>query len=415
MAATDALERLATAVPPKVREVCTTLAEAGHQAVIVGGCVRDVLMGREPGDWDVASSAHPDEVMKLFRRTVPQGLQHGTVKVLMGKGKENEVEVTTFRGEGAYSDARRPDSVTFGVPLVEDLARRDLVVNAIAYDPARNELHDPFGGQQDIEARRLRAVGNAVDRFTEDGLRVMRAVRFAAQLEFDLDADTEAGIPPALPSLSKVSRERVSDELRKLLKSREPSRGLKPAVRVGILANILPELVIGSPGLIDAWAARIDRADPGVRLAALVLPLPPAQAVDVLKRLKFSNAELDLVGHVLRIAGASRTAGIAQVRKELSRIDKGKREAAVQLWASEHDDALVGLGRKVLDEKHPLGAGDLAITGKDLMDGLQIQPGPMIGRIIERLVNYVIEDPARNTREALLAEAQRGELEYPAS
>src|SRR5262249_21151644 len=141
------------------------------------------------------------------------------------------VEVTTFRGEGAYSDARRPDHVVFGVPLVEDLARRDLVVNAIAYDPANDAIVDPFGGMADLDRRVLRAVGDPVARFTEDGLRVMRAVRFAAQLEFALDPTTEAGIAPALPSLAKVSRERVSDELRKLLAAPRPSLGLVLAKR----------------------------------------------------------------------------------------------------------------------------------------------------------------------------------------
>ena len=404
----DASDRLARAVPPKVREVCTTLADAGHQAVIVGGCVRDVLMGREPGDWDVASSAPPDDVLNLFKRTVPQGLQHGTVKVLMGKGKENEVEVTTFRGEGAYSDARRPDSVTFGVPLIEDLARRDLTVNAIAYDIANNTIVDPFGGQTDIAGKRLRAVGRAVDRFTEDGLRVMRAVRFAAQLDFDLDPETEAGISPALPSLSKVSRERVCDELRKILKAREPSRGLRPAVRTGIVANVLPALVVED---IDAWLARIDRASPEVRLAAMFLPLASAQAMDVLKRLKFSNLEIDIVGQLLRIATNQEAPSIIEVRRELSRVDKAKRELAVQLWKSERDDMRVLVARKVLDEKHPLATGDLKITGKDLMTELQMVPGPAIGRVLERLVDFVIEDPARNTREVLLAEAQRCELQ----
>jgi len=395
----DARDRLAAAVPPKVREVCTTLAAAGHQAVIVGGCVRDVLMGRSPGDWDVASSAHPEAVMGLFRRTVPQGLQHGTVKVLMGKGKENEVEVTTFRGEGAYSDARRPDSVTFGVPLVEDLARRDLVVNAIAYDPANNELIDPFGGQEDIAARRLRAVGTAVDRFTEDGLRVMRAVRFAAQLEFDLDPETEAGIPPALPSLSKVSRERVCEELRKLLASREPSRGLVPAQRTGILANILPELA-------SLDVARIDRAAPAVRLTVMSLALPGA--VDVWKRLKFSNAEIDVVGQLLRVATAPEPELVA-TRRALALVDRGKRPLAVELWVSQPSD--VSVARRVLDERHPLAAGDLAITGKDLMTELAMAPGPAIGRILEQLVNFVIVEPARNTREALIARARECELE----
>src|SRR5688572_3004857 len=176
----NVIDRLAAAVPPGVREVCEVLVRAGHEAVTVGGAVRDAMLGRDPGDWDVATSAHPDEVIKLFGHTIPTGLQHGTVTVVIGRGKAREaIEVTTYRGEGAYHDGRRPESVVFGVPLVEDLARRDLVVNAIAYDPVKGELHDPFDGRGDIAAKRLRAVGDATARFTEDGLRVMRAIRFA--------------------------------------------------------------------------------------------------------------------------------------------------------------------------------------------------------------------------------------------
>src|SRR4051812_23121473 len=144
----EARKRLAAAVPANVRAVCQTLAAAGHQAVCVGGAVRDALLGRTPGDWDVATSARPEEVIALFRRTVPTGLAHGTITVITGTGVESHVEVTTFRGEGAYSDARRPDHVTFGVPLVQDLARRDLRVNAIAYDPASDALIDPYDGQR---------------------------------------------------------------------------------------------------------------------------------------------------------------------------------------------------------------------------------------------------------------------------
>ncbi|HEY4243790.1 MAG TPA: hypothetical protein VGM88_28450, partial [Kofleriaceae bacterium] len=240
------IQRLAAAVPERVRKVCATLSEAGFQTVTVGGAVRDALLGREPGDWDVATAARPEDVIAAFPRTFPTGIQHGTVTVMMDK---DPIEVTTFRGEGAYSDARRPDHVVFGVPLVEDLARRDLVVNAMAFDPATGELHDPFGGIADLAAKRLRAVGHgsnqhqiAVARFSEDGLRVMRAVRFAAVLEFELDAETERGIGESvvLASLSRVSRERVSDELRKLLAARQPSRGLAIARRTGIIGNILP-------------------------------------------------------------------------------------------------------------------------------------------------------------------------------
>ncbi len=196
----DALSKLRAVVPANVRAVCETLEGAGHEAVTVGGAVRDAILGREPGDWDVATSAPPEDVMKLFKHVIPTGLQHGTVTIVTGKGEASHVEVTTFRGEGAYTDARRPDHVTFGVPLVEDLARRDLRVNAMAYDPAKDRLIDPFEGQKDIAEKTLRAVGptgnvydDAVARFSADGLRVMRAVRFAAVLEFALDADTERG------------------------------------------------------------------------------------------------------------------------------------------------------------------------------------------------------------------------------
>src|SRR5688572_24525547 len=213
----DALSRLRAAVPANVRAVCETLERAGHEAVTVGGAVRDAILGREPGDWDVATSARPEDVMKLFKHVIPTGLQHGTVTIVTGKGEASHVEATTFRGDGAYTDARRPDHVVFGVPLVEDLARRDLRVNAMAYDPERDLLIDPYDGRADLAARVLRAVGDPAARFTEDGLRVMRAVRFAAQLEFELDPDTEAAIRVALPSLAKVSRERVADELRKIL------------------------------------------------------------------------------------------------------------------------------------------------------------------------------------------------------
>jgi tRNA nucleotidyltransferase (CCA-adding enzyme) len=409
------LDRLAAAVPPHVRDVCTKLTEAGHQAVVVGGCVRDVLMGRMPVDWDVASSAPPEAVLALFKRTRPQGLQHGTVVVEMGRHKDAHIEVTTFRGEGAYSDARRPDSVTFGVPLVEDLARRDLVVNAIAYDPAKNELIDPFDGQGDIAARRLRAVGRAVDRFTEDGLRVMRAVRFAAQLEFVLDPETEAGIPPALPSLEKVSRERVCDELRKLLKAREPSRGLAPAWRTGIIASILPALA-ASVTDVDAWLARIDRADRDVRLAAMLVPLAdPKRAGELLRALKFSNAEAELAQQILGVVDTARLDPPSDegVRRLLARVDKPRRSLAVALWVSAQSapQMIVDVGRRILDENHPLAVGDLAITGKDLMTALSMKPGPALGRILEGLRDFVIEDPARNARDTLLAEAQRLELQ----
>lgn len=403
-------------VPAPVREVCRVLAQAGYQAVTVGGAVRDALLGRAVSDWDVATSAHPEQVVKLFRKTIPTGLQHGTVTVIV---QREHVEVTTFRGEGAYSDARRPDSVTFGVPLVEDLARRDLTVNAIAYDPEKHELVDPFGGQRDIEARLLRAVGDPVARFTEDGLRVMRAVRFCAQLEFELEPATEAGIVAALPSLARVSRERVHDELVKLLAARQPSRGLVPAVRTGILAQVLPQL-----GRVDA--ERVDRAARRVRLAALLAPISDGEALphaldrplqkriaQLLRALKFSNEDIELASTLVAIAHAPSAAlwDPPEVRRLLSQLSRAHREPAIELWESEAvpNEALVQTARRALGD--PLATGDLAITGKDLMTALQMAPGPAVGRMLNMLLQRVIDDPSRNTRESLLADAQALELE----
>jgi tRNA nucleotidyltransferase (CCA-adding enzyme) len=435
----DTLARLSSAVPANVASVCAKLTEAGHEAVIVGGCVRDVILGRTPQDWDVATSAHPDDVLALFKHTIATGLQHGTVTIVTGKGKHSHVEVTTYRGEGAYSDARRPDEVRFGVPLREDLQRRDLTVNAIAYEPTSKRIIDPFNGVEDIAARRLRAVGSAVDRFTEDGLRVMRAVRFAAQLDFDLDPETEAGIPPALPSLAKVSRERVSDELRKLLATRQPSRGLRPAYTTGIIESILPELAarltdekmgsdpisnthVGSAGTslvrVDDWLARIDRSPVAVRLAAMMAPIEDQKrTLELTKALKFSNQEAELAAALVRVAEAEPTTDDpdvpgytpAAVRWLLSTLDKAKRPFAVELWAAWPREELAKIAREVIGD--PMDVGDLVVRGPDIMKALDIKPGPQLGRILQMLRDKVIDDPTLNTREALLREAQTCELE----
>ena len=431
------MARLAAAVPANVREVCATLTKAGHEAVTVGGAVRDAILGRTPGDWDVATSALPAQVLALFRRTIPTGLQHGTVTVVTGRGVESHVEVTTYRGEGAYTDARRPDTVTFGVPLRDDLARRDLRVNAMAYDPERGLLFDPYGGQQDIADKLLRAVGptgnvfeDAVARFTEDGLRVMRAVRFSAVLEFALDPDTERGIIPALPSLAKVSKERISDELEKLLHTRQPSRGLVIAERTGILALILAQLDLArwGAGALQRWLGRIDAATPRTRLAAFCVELGDPdtdpryrdpetfeRVEGALKALKFSNAEATSAAHLASIARAVEVADLqpAEIRKLFSFIGREHAEGAVELWRA-HSPAqptVIAEGERILRERHPLAPKDLAIAGKDLIGELKIAPGPMIGRILGVLLDRVIAEPALNTRAQLLELAQQLELQ----
>src|SRR5450631_14458 len=236
----------ASAIPADVVRVCQRLRAQGHAAFVVGGSVRDIIIGRPPGDFDVATSAHPEETLRLFgnRYAIPTGMQHGTITVLAGESPaQRHVEVTTFRGEGVYLDGRRPSTVTFSATLEEDLARRDFTMNAIAYDPEAGDLHDPFAGQGDIARALVRAVGDPILRFTEDGLRPMRAVRQATQLGFSLDSCTQAAIPKTLDSFRKVSAERIRDELGKLLLSPMPSTGIELMRVTGLLAEVLPELL----------------------------------------------------------------------------------------------------------------------------------------------------------------------------
>jgi len=412
------LKPLLEQVPEDVLGICRRLREKGKRGWIVGGCVRDLLRGGQPKDWDVATDARPDDVITFFHKVIPTGIQHGTVTVVTGSVKTKHVEVTTYRGEGAYTDARRPDHVVFGVPLIEDLARRDLVVNAMAYDPSTDVLHDPFGGLDDIARKRLRAVGptpdafvNAVGRFSEDGLRVMRAVRFAAVLGFALDPDTERGIaePRVLASLRKVSRERVSDELRKLLAAPAPSVGLAIAHRTGIVHEILPDLALASP---DAWLARIDAAPDRARLGALVadLAVPDARlhratverADKILKALKFSNDESGIASKLAGVAATTATTD-AELRRVLADVGRAVAPIAVELWQAS-GLAIADRAKAVLAD--PLAPAELAVGGKDLIDALSMSPGPAVGKLLAALFERVLLDPSLNTRQALLAVAK---------
>ncbi len=438
----EAVARIAAAVPAHVRAVCERLTAAGHQTVTVGGAVRDALIGRIPGDWDVATSARPEAVMALFKRTVPTGIQHGTVTIVTGHGEASHVEVTTFRGEGAYTDARRPDHVTFGVPLVEDLARRDLRVNAMAFDPATGSLIDPYEGQRDLAEGLLRAVGptgdvyaDAVARFTEDGLRVMRAVRFAAVLEIPLDPETVRGIGPALPSLTRVSRERVSDELRKLLATRQPSLGLRIAHASGIVRSIAPALADGldasgpdADAPVAAWAERVDRvtldeaSGGGVatRLGALWLDLGgrgPARrldralvkrANDQLKALKFSNEEAARAAVIVGTAGPVHVAAWTErdARLLLADVGRGHARAVALVWRAAGALQLADHADAILARGDALATSELAVTGGDLMTALALAPGPGLGKLLAALTARVLDEPALNTRDALIAAAR---------
>lgn len=372
--------------PPKyVLNILCALDSAGHRAVLAGGCVRDSLLGRRPSDWDIASSASPEEMLALFPRCVPTGIKHGTVTVLSGGGS---VEVTAFRAEGGYSDHRRPDSVSFGCPLEADLARRDLTVNAMAMDAA-GEITDPFGGRDDLRRRLLRCVGEPERRFDEDALRMLRTVRFSAQLGFEIEPRTLEAIRALAHLASGLSAERVRDELLKTLRS--PAPGL-----VWQLVDL---------GLLDACLAPGDASAP--REALDVLP--------IYARLAHFCRGLELGGYImstdrflaaLRFDGETlrRTASAVEVLKSGSRdwkrLLRGHGEAAV-LAAHPKNRAL----RAVLRSGECWELSSLAIGGREL--AALGYSGPELGRELRRLLDHVIDCPADNRADILCKLVER--------
>jgi tRNA nucleotidyltransferase (CCA-adding enzyme) len=438
--------------PPEVLAVCDKLRANGKRAWVVGGCVRDALLGRAVSDWDVATDALPEKMLKVFPRAIPTGIKHGTVTVISGG---LHVEVTTLRGEGAYTDGRRPDEVTFTDDIAADLARRDFTVNAIACDAASGELIDPFGGQKDLAARILRAVGNPLERFSEDGLRVLRAARFVATLEMELDPVTFAAISPTLDTYRKVSEERIRDEWVKTMKAQRPSRAFEIMRASGILAITCPELELGfgmkqnKYHAYDVWKHGMECmdacvGDPILRIAALLHDVgkPKSRgfsektgdytfydherfgaeiAEPICLRLRFSNDERARITSLVRhhLFHYTDEWGDATVRRWIKRVGKDLlpdlyrlNEADVRAKGLDASPDLAALEarqvhvKKVLDAGAALSTRDLAIDGAVLMKELELPPGPVLGRILRHLLELVLGDPALNERESLLGLAR---------
>lgn len=401
-------------IPEAILAVLHTLARAGFHGVVVGGAVRDALLGVGEGDWDVASNATPEEVMRLFPRTIPTGIEHGTVTVMCGRGDDRHaIELTTFRGEGAYHDGRRPSEVRFLRELTDDLARRDLTINAFAWDPVNEVFTDAFGGLEDLRVGLIRAVGDAATRFAEDGLRTMRAVRFAATMGFCLARETEAAIVGALDVFDKVSRERVRVELFKLLGAERPSLGLVPMAGTGLWDRVLAPL---EPEVRDEAIVACDRLPPRpvLRLARLLWPVrhDREQVAAIVEALRPSReertcvlrltddvvdelaltAELDdvaLRGPALRRLVAALGLAYLDDACALLELDVGRRAAIA--------DALTGA---------VLTSAQLAIKGRDLIAAGIGKPGPQLGQLIEGLLEWVLDDPSRNEIEQLLDRAR---------
>lgn len=391
-------QRLAQAVlPASVLEVVRSLREGGFAAYLVGGCVRDLLLGKPPKDFDVATSAHPPQVQQRFKKVIPTGIDHGTVTVLI---RGEPIEVTTFRTEADYLDGRRPSRVEFHTEIEADLSRRDFTINAMAFDPIERTLVDPFDGQGDLARRTVRCVGEAYDRFSEDGLRALRAVRFATVLEFALDARTEAAIPRTLDVFSKVALERVNQELVKLLEARAPGRGAVLLGRTGLLARFLPEL----PQVEDARAQALDRAKHSlaVRLAVLLDGVEAAR--EVLFRLKFPTRTCDEVANLLAHPLPPTEASDAELRRWMSAIGRDGVTPALALARAWRDGEVEAHGLRIseLAATHPpLATRELALQGRQIMDLLGVGPSPHVGEAARFLLAQVLEDPALNTGDRL--------------
>jgi tRNA nucleotidyltransferase (CCA-adding enzyme) len=439
-------------IPREVIDLCARLAEKGKRSWVVGGCVRDLLRGRDVSDWDIATDALPDEIVKIFPRVIPTGIQHGTVTVMVkGRG----YEVTTLRGETTYTDGRRPDAVSFVDDIVKDLARRDFTFNAIAIDPTNGHVVDPFGGQRDLAAHILRAVGDPMERFSEDGLRVLRAARFVATLEVEIDPATERAIRPTLETYRKVSQERVRDEWVKAMKAKRPSRAFEVMKNTGILDITCPELLLGV-GLeqnkwhaYDVWRHGMECldacvGDPILRIAAMLHDVGKPQsrafsdktqdwtfydherigaeiAEPICARLRFSNDERaricalvrhhlfhytdawkdSTVRHWIRRVGPERVEDL-YLLNEADVRGKG-RDCEADLAALALLKAHVA---KVLAAGAALSTRDLAINGNDLMKELGVKPGRILGQILSELLEAVTNDPDLNNRDALLLRAK---------
>jgi poly(A) polymerase/tRNA nucleotidyltransferase (CCA-adding enzyme) len=432
-------------VPADVERVVARLVAAGHEAYVVGGCVRDALRGVDPHDWDIATSATPDEIQKVFRHSLYLN-RFGTVVVRQG---DHEIEVTTYRIESEYADNRHPTSVAFTDSLHEDLSRRDFTMNAMAWRPGLEgkpgELVDPFGGQRDLEARVVRAVGEPRERFAEDALRMLRAVRFATRLGFVIDPKTADAIRESASLAANLSGERIQQEITKILEAPKPSEAFRLLSDLGLLDVICPELEIAketpqdkavAQNVFEHSLATLDATpvdDLVLRLAGLFHDIGKpatfadghfhqhefvgeAKARDILRRWRFDKETVTRVTHLVRnhmfwyqsewtpsaVRRFIRKVGLENIPalfalRKADNIGSGARSPRMY--------ALEALWERVQEEIRAASAfslKDLAIDGNDVMTELGIPPGPRVGRILDELFERVTDDPKLNTRENLL-------------
>lgn len=414
-------------VPEQVADIMNRLMEYGYEAYAVGGCVRDRILDRIPGDWDITTSAKPEEVKALFQRTIDTGIEHGTVTVMIGK---EGYEVTTYRIDGEYEDNRHPKSVEFTSNLIEDLKRRDFTINAMAYNPTTG-IVDAFHGLEDLKEGIIRCVGTAENRFTEDALRILRAIRFAGQLGFTIEEETKRAIQKKVPLLRNISAERIRTELNKLIVSKHPEL-LIEAYELGITKIILPEFdsftkkernqVIRAISqvnqLIKDGAVCSEKNHVVLCYSMLLCYLPDAvtQTKEVLKRLKFDNYTIDTAVHLVKHRKDAVITTEIGVRRQSSQIgveymplyflmkraDILARQGVEQGQQLYETAQLEKLFQEMIHAGYAVTLKELAVDGKTLIE-LGFQPGKQLGEILKELLEVVIEEPSYNEKDKLIA------------
>ena len=411
------MEYLELQLPENVQKIITTLQMYGYEAYAVGGCVRDSLLNRTPGDWDITTSAMPEETKSLFDKTFDTGIEHGTVTVVFGR---EGYEVTTYRIDGEYTDSRHPREVTFTRSLKEDLLRRDFTINAMAYND-KDGLIDIFGGKEDLQRKCIRCVGNAKERFSEDALRILRGVRFAAQLGFDISEDTKEGMRELAPTLRNISAERIQVELVKMLTSDRPEL-LKMAWELKITQIFLPEFdrmmetIQETPHHMYNVGEHTLHAMDANGVAHFKKHAAESEKIAgrVLKRLKFDNDTLRKVTKLVKYHDYRMEATEKNVRRAMNIIGEElfpyymevrradvlaqslyKREEKIQ-----NLDEIEELYRKIVALGQCVSLKTLAVNGSDLI-AAGMKPGKKIGEKLEELLELVIDDPDMNTKEKL--------------
>lgn len=384
-------------IPEEVEGLIKKLNSYGYEAFAVGGCVRDVLLGREPEDWDITTSASPGQVKELFKRTIDTGIQHGTVTVMKG---HKSFEVTTYRVDGEYEDGRHPKSVQFTASLKEDLQRRDFTINAMAYSHETG-IVDEFGGMEDLKSHTIRCVGNPIERFTEDALRILRAIRFSAQLDFTIEAKTREGISAIAPNMEKVSKERIQAELSKLLLSDHPEKieevyetGISPYVSAAFHSADRSRLFL-SPGLPKKKH---------IRWAAFLKDTEEKKAVQVLKDLKMDNDTILRVRILNQWIYREIPPGKVQLRRAMSQMDPSQFDDLLVLkkWIGQTGiETLEHLTEEIRKNGDCISLKELKVNGSDLL-AAGMKPGKQVGEELSRLLDLVLEKPELNRREILL-------------